>query len=56
LLIDLKYSLSEKERVWVLTAGEKIVWVIGIRIDERFKVKDKTQGAIRIAYTPLLQS
>ncbi|MFN5147190.1 MAG: tRNA lysidine(34) synthetase TilS [Bacteroidota bacterium] len=56
LLIDLKYSLPEKERVWVLTAGEKIVWVIGIRIDERFKVKDKTQGAIRIAYTPLLQS
>ncbi len=55
LLIDLKYSLPEKERVWVLTAGEKIVWVIGIRIDERFKVKDKTQGAIRIAYTPLLQ-
>ena len=56
LLIDLKYSLPEKDRVWVLAAGEKIVWVIGIRIDERFKVKDKTQGAIRIAYTPLLQS
>lgn len=37
-LIDLKFSLPDKEKVWVLTAGDKIVWVIGIRIDERFKV------------------
>jgi len=49
LLIDLKYSLPEKERVWVLTAGEKIVWVIGIRQDERFKIDTNTKNSIQIA-------
>lgn len=42
-LIDLKLSLSQKEKVWVLTSGDKICWVVGHRIDDRFKLTNKTE-------------
>ena len=38
-LTDLKLPRTEKDRTWVVqTAGEQIVWVMGRRIDERFKL------------------
>ncbi len=41
--IDKKLSINQKENVWLLTSMGKIVWVIGQRIDEHFKITDKTQ-------------
>jgi tRNA(Ile)-lysidine synthase len=40
--IDKKVSLNQKENTWLLTSNGNIVWVIGQRLDERFKVTDKT--------------
>lgn len=40
-LTDLKLSLNQKEQVLLLCADNDIAWVIGYRIDERYKVKDK---------------
>lgn len=37
-LTDIKIKSSEKKDIFVLTNKDKIVWVIGLRIDERFKI------------------
>lgn len=41
--IDRKLSIAEKENTWLLLSGEDIVWVIGQRMDERFKVTGSTK-------------
>lgn len=41
-LIDQKIPLNEKKRVKVIISGNDIVWVVGMRIDNRYRVTDKT--------------
>ena len=40
--IDKKISVTQKENTLLLTSNGKIIWVIGHRIDERFKITEKT--------------
>jgi tRNA(Ile)-lysidine synthase len=42
-LNDLKLSLPEKENTWLLCNGNEIIWVIGHRTDDRYKVTGKTK-------------
>ncbi|MEA5141426.1 tRNA lysidine(34) synthetase TilS [Arcicella rigui] len=41
-LIDQKVPLNLKKEVYLLTSNGSVVWVVGFRIDDRFKVTEKT--------------
>lgn len=47
--IDQKLSIPEKESAWILYSGNKVVWIIGQRIDNRFKITGETQTVLRIS-------
>jgi len=46
--IDNKISLPDKESAWLLISGNDIVWLIGHRIDERFKITFNTKNIYRL--------
>ncbi len=45
-LVDSKISMTDKEDVTVLESGGEIAWVVGYRIDNRFKSTDGTNGNV----------
>ena len=52
-LKDRKVNRIEKQHVWLLVdAADRIVWVIGLCIDHRFRVTDATRTISRLVVTP----
>ncbi|MGN6532298.1 MAG: tRNA lysidine(34) synthetase TilS [Ginsengibacter sp.] len=48
--IDQKMSITDKEKIWVLESNKRIVWIIGNRIDDRFKITDKSKKIVTIQF------
>ena len=46
--IDEKLPLHEKENTWIMCSGNKIVWIMGQRIDNRFKVTPQSKQVLKI--------
>ncbi|MCL1943353.1 MAG: tRNA lysidine(34) synthetase TilS [Candidatus Azobacteroides sp.] len=40
---DRKFSLIDKENIWLLCSGNNIIWIVGERIDNRFRINDQTK-------------
>ena len=41
--VDEKYTLNEKKEQWILCSKENIIWIVGKRIDDRYKIASNTK-------------
>ncbi len=47
-LIDGRFSLPEKEKILVMESDNRIAWVMGCRIDNRFRITESTTRVLMI--------
>ncbi len=47
---DIKINLFEKSEIWIIESGDNIVWIVGHRIDDRYKITNKTENICQITY------
>ncbi len=45
---DEKFSLLDKENTAVIFSGEKLLWLVNHRIDDRFKITEKTKSVLKL--------
>ncbi len=50
--VDEKVPVPEKERTWILASGKKIVWIMGRRIDHRFRITENTSKVLLLRLQP----
>jgi len=48
--IDHKIPRFERSRIPLIVSGERIVWVVGYRIDDRFKVTETTRKVLKATF------
>ncbi len=48
--IDTKLSIREKENIWLICSGAHILWVVGHRIDHRFRVTSQTKEVFQVKW------
>ena len=42
-----KFSLLQKEKIWLLVAGEEILWLVGERQSDKYKVTPSTRRVVK---------
>lgn len=50
--VDNKIPVPEKERTWIMASGKKIVWIMGHRIDHRFRITPETSRVLMLRLHP----
>lgn len=52
ILIDARIPRDRKDRVWVVESDRRILWLVGIRMDDRFRVKPSTEEVLSLQWSP----
>ncbi|MCE2397149.1 tRNA lysidine(34) synthetase TilS [Candidatus Poribacteria bacterium] len=52
LLIDTKIPRQKRGRIPVLMSGDEIIWVVGYRTSEPFKIRAETRRRLYLSYSP----
>lgn len=47
---DRKFSRLQKENAWLLCSGEEIIWIVGERTDNRFRVREETKNMLVVNF------
>ena len=47
---DRKFDRNRKEQTWLLCSGSDIIWIIGERIDNRYKINKSTKNMLTIYF------
>lgn len=47
---DRKFSRIQKDQTWLLCNGSDIIWIVGERIDERYRIKNTTKMSLIVEY------
>jgi len=48
---DNKFSILEKEKTLLLCSGEDIIWIVGRRTDNRFRIDNNSKYALVINFS-----
>lgn len=51
---DHKFSRIQKEQTWLLCSGDDIVWIVGERTDNRFRIDEKTKSVLIANFSHLI--
>ena len=46
--VDQKVPRDERNRIPLILSGDDIIWVVGYRADDRFKVTEKTKRVVKL--------
>lgn len=49
-LVDEKIPRGERDRIWLLAEGSHVLWIVGGRISEYYKITDQTRRILQIEY------
>jgi len=47
--IDEKIAVFQKEKIYLLCSGKHIIWVVGHRIDDRYKIKKDSTQVLKVS-------
>jgi len=47
---DQKFDRNRKDRTWLLCSGSDIIWIVGERTDDRYKIDDATKKILKIFF------
>ncbi|MDR0765803.1 MAG: tRNA lysidine(34) synthetase TilS [Odoribacteraceae bacterium] len=51
--VDRKFNARQKRECLLLLSGDEIAWVVGYRLDDRYKITSKTRRTLVITATPV---
>jgi len=47
--INSKIPRHQKDSVWILRSDDQIVWIVGQRIDHRYRIQNETKRVYRLS-------